>query len=133
MCGITGIIAFNEPGKSFLCNIKNANDCLSLRGPDNEGFYYNGNVAFGQRRLSIIDVSAAGNQPMSDASGRYTIIFNGEFFNYKEQRDALLSKGEQFHTHSDTEVLLRLYMLEGIDFLRKINGFFALAIYDKQE
>src|SRR5688572_8136255 len=131
MCGITGIIAFTESGKSFLQNIKKANDCLSKRGPDNEGFYNSGNVAFGHRRLSIIDISEMGNQPMSDPSGRYTIIFNGEFFNYREQKEALINKGEKFQTHSDTEVLLRMYMMEGPDCLSRVNGFFALAIHDK--
>ncbi|MDQ3050937.1 MAG: asparagine synthase (glutamine-hydrolyzing) [Bacteroidota bacterium] len=132
MCGITGIIAFTDPGISFLANIDKATRCLSLRGPDNEGIYRSGNVVFGHRRLSVIDVSEAANQPFTDTGGRYTIIFNGEFFNYKEHRDALLAKGEKFQTQGDTEVLLRLYMLEGPNFLQKINGFFALAIHDKQ-
>jgi len=133
MCGITGILAFNAPGTPFLNNIKKANDCLSLRGPDSEGFYNSGKVAFGHRRLSVIDVSEAANQPMSDIAGRYTIIFNGEFFNYLEHRDNLIGKGEKFDTHSDTEVLLRLYMLEGPSCLQKVNGFFALAIHDKEK
>lgn len=132
MCGITGIIAFNDPGTAFLKNIKKANDCLALRGPDNEGFFNSGNVAFGHRRLSIIDVSSASNQPMQDDDKRYTIIFNGEFFNYNEHRNALIAKGEKFRTQGDTEVLLRLYMLEGPAFLQKVNGFFALAIHDSQ-
>ncbi len=132
MCGITGIIAFNEPGSAFLKNIKKANDCLAFRGPDSDGFFKHENIALGHRRLSIIDVSNAANQPMSDDTGRYTVIFNGEFFNYREHRDALLAHGENFRTHSDTEVLLRLYMREGPAFLQKVNGFFALAIYDKQ-
>ncbi len=133
MCGITGIIAFTEAGNSFLPAIEQATRCLSLRGPDNEGIYRAGNIAFGHRRLSVIDVSPAANQPFTDAGGRYTIIFNGEFFNYKEHRDALLAKGEKFVTNGDTEVLLRLYMLDGPAFLKKINGFFAMAIHDKQE
>ena len=133
MCGITGIIAFTEPGTAFLDKISKANDCLALRGPDNEGFYKAPGVALGHRRLSIIDVSNAANQPMSDVTGRFTIVFNGEFFNYREHREALLSKGETFRTNSDTEVLLRLYMLEGPGCLSKVNGFFALAIHDKVE
>lgn len=130
MCGISGIVAFNESGRKSFGRIKEANDCISSRGPDSDGFYSAANVVFGHRRLSIIDVSDSANQPMKDDSGRFTIIFNGEFFNFNEHREALLSKGEKFRTHSDTEVLLRLFMLEGPSFLEKINGFFALAIHD---
>ncbi len=130
MCGITGIVAFTETGKKFFEKIKNANDSIASRGPDSDGFYQSESVAFGHRRLSIIDVSNAANQPMKDDSERYTIIFNGEFFNFNEHREALIAKGEKFKTHSDTEVLLRLYMLEGPSFLEKVNGFFALAIHD---
>ena len=128
MCGITGIIAFKDSGRSFFEKIKSANDCLAKRGPDSEGFYRDNNVVFGHRRLSIIDVSGAANQPMTDDSGRYTIVFNGEFFNYLEHRNALQSQGETFKTHSDTEVLLRLFMKEGPACLDKVNGFFAFAI-----
>jgi len=132
MCGITGIVAFNETGRKSFDRIKDANDCISSRGPDSDGFYRSGSVAFGHRRLSIIDVSNAANQPMKDDSERYTIIFNGEFFNFNEHREALLGKGEKFKTHSDTEVLLRLFILEGTSFLEKVNGFFSLAIHDAQ-
>jgi asparagine synthase (glutamine-hydrolysing) len=133
MCGITGIIGFNEKGKTFFDKIKAANNCLSKRGPDNEGYYSSSDVVLGHRRLSIIDVSAAGNQPMTDASGRYTIVFNGEFFNYAEHRMALQQQGITFSTASDTEVLLKLYQLEGTNCLQKVNGFFALAIHDRHE
>jgi asparagine synthase (glutamine-hydrolysing) len=131
MCGITGIIAFTEKGKNYFGNIKKANDCLSQRGPDNEGFYTDGNIAFGHRRLSIIDISDSANQPMHDEEQRFTIIFNGEFFNYRFHRDKLIAEGVKFRTSSDTEVLLKLYMREGPSFLEKVNGFFALAIYDR--
>ena len=133
MCGITGIAAFNESGKKFLQNIKAANAVLGYRGPDNEGFYQSHNLVLGHRRLSIIDVSSSANQPMTDETGRYTLIFNGEFFNFKEHRNELLSKGIQFKTTSDTEVLLNLYILEGKACLDKVNGFFAFAIHDNIE
>ncbi len=96
MCGITGIIAFTEPGTAFLDKIRKANDCLALRGPDNEGFFAAPGLALGHRRLSIIDISDAANQPMQDPSGRFTIIFNGEFFNFREHREVLLTQGEKF-------------------------------------
>ncbi|MFN8145019.1 MAG: asparagine synthase (glutamine-hydrolyzing) [Bacteroidia bacterium] len=133
MCGITGVLAFTEPGKSSLKKIDDALNCLEKRGPDARGIYTDQHVAFGHARLSIIDTSPAGFQPMTDASGRYTLIFNGEFFNFKEHRDFVLSKGIHLKSESDTEVLLYLYILEGTRCLERINGFFAFAIHDKQE
>src|SRR6188768_2782701 len=133
MCGIAGIIAFSEKGIPSLDKIESATKCLSLRGPDAHGVYKDGRVALGQTRLAIIDTSEGGLQPMHDATGRYTIIFNGEFFNYREHRDFVLSKGFKLKSTSDTEILLYLYIIEGEKCLQRVNGFFALAIYDKQE
>ena len=133
MCGITGIIAFDDNALPLLKKADGAVAALYKRGPDRSGTYYHNNIALGHARLSIIDVSEAAAQPFTDASGRYTIVFNGEFFNFKEHRDALLKKGHTLVSHSDTEVLLHLYMSEGPSFLEKINGFFAFAIYDKEE
>jgi asparagine synthase (glutamine-hydrolysing) len=87
MCGIAGIVSFNESGAPWLEKINLASSCLALRGPDAEGFYRSGNIAFAHRRLSVIDTSDAANQPMSDSEGRFNIVFNGEFFNYKEHRE----------------------------------------------
>ena len=133
MCGITGIVAFKQEGERYLQTIQTATDCLSKRGPDDNGIYIHKKVALGHRRLSIIDTSHAAAQPMSDPTGRFHLIFNGEFFNFKEHRKDLLSKGVSFQTNSDTEVLLHLYINEGQKALEKVNGFFALALYDKQE
>jgi asparagine synthase (glutamine-hydrolysing) len=133
MCGIAGIIALSENGVSSLDKIDSATKCLSLRGPDADGVYKHERVALGQTRLAIIDTSDGGLQPMHDASGRYTIIFNGEFFNYREHRDFILSKGFKLRSTSDTEILLYLYIIEGEKCLQRVNGFFALAIYDQQE
>jgi len=133
MCGITGIIAFNDDGRLFLQKISPATDCMAKRGPDARGVLQDEHIALGHRRLSIIDISSAGAQPMSDPSGRYVIVFNGEFFNYREHRKELISKGVFFKSESDTEVLLQLYIREGISCLDKVNGFFSLAIYDRQE
>lgn len=132
MCGIAGIAAFTEQGNSFLGKIESATNCLALRGPDDGGIYRDQKIALGHRRLSVIDTSKSASQPMHDLSRRYTIIFNGEFFNYIEHRKALQQAGVTFQTHSDTEVLLNLYLKEGEKCLDKINGFFALAIYDKE-
>jgi asparagine synthase (glutamine-hydrolysing) len=133
MCGIAGILALNQNGLASLDGVNEALICLKKRGPDAAGIYTHGHVALAHTRLSIIDISEAGTQPMTDASGRYTILFNGEFFNYAEHRKALADSGVMLRSHSDTEVLLHLYMLEGEKCLQKVNGFFALAIYDREE
>ena len=133
MCGIAGIIALSEKGIASLDKIEDATRCLNKRGPDADGIYRHGRIAFGQTRLAIIDTSDGGLQPMHDASGRYTIIFNGEFFNFKEHRQFVRDKGFTLRSESDTEVLLYLYIIEGEKCLQRVNGFFALAIYDKEK
>jgi asparagine synthase (glutamine-hydrolysing) len=133
MCGITGVFVFKDEGIPFLKKVDAAVKAIYKRGPDNSGTYFHKNVALGHTRLSIIDTSDAASQPFTDASGRYTIIFNGEFFNFQEHRDALLTKGVELRSQSDTEVLLYLYITEGSSCLKRINGFFAFAIYDKVE
>lgn len=133
MCGITGIFAFNLVGKFHMINLAAATKTLERRGPDHQGLYSDSFVGLGHRRLSIIDTSAAANQPMWDESGRFCIIFNGEIFNFQELRKELEVKGISFSTHSDTEVLLKLYILEKEKCLNKLNGFFAFCVYDKQE
>lgn len=133
MCGITGIFAFNLIGKFNKVNIAAATMCLEQRGPDNQNIYNDDWVALGHRRLSIIDTSSVAHQPMWDESERYSIAFNGEIFNYRELRQQLEEKGIKFFSQSDTEVLLKLYILEKEKCLEKLNGFFALCIYDKQE
>lgn len=133
MCGIAGAIAFLQHDHPSLYKLEDAMHSLEKRGPDAQGIYRDQFVALGHRRLSIIDTSNFGNQPMSDASGRYTIIFNGEFFNFQEHRQRLQNVGVEFHSTSDTEVLLHLYIHEGEECLKHINGFFAFCIYDKLE
>lgn len=133
MCGIAGIFAFNTKGCSFLEKISTATLNLQKRGPDAQGIFKNEKVALGHRRLSIIDITDAGSQPMTDASGNFTIIFNGEFFNYLEHKTELIKNGVQFKSESDTEVLLYLYIKEGYACLNKVNGFFSLAIYNHKE
>ena len=133
MCGITGIYAYNMVGRVSMINVANATSALSKRGPDFQGSWNDQQVALGHRRLSIIDPTPEGHQPMWDASQRYCIVFNGEIYNYKSLRQELLSAGVQFNSETDTEVLLNLYIKEGKAFLHKLNGFFAFAIYDTQE
>lgn len=130
MCGITGIYAFNEQATSQLKMVSRAVARMSKRGPDGNGIITKGNVSLGHARLAIIDTTNAASQPFTDASGRYTIVFNGEFLNFAEHRRDLHAKGVSFSSQSDTEVLLYLYIHEGPACLKKVCGFFALAIYD---
>ncbi len=132
MCGITGIYAFNEIGRFHIINLQKSTDILKHRGPDTQGTYLQYYVGLGHRRLSVIDLSNEANQPMSDKTGRYWIVYNGEIYNYKILREELIQKGIIFSTQSDTEVLLNLFIHDGIDGVRKLNGFFAFAIYDQQ-
>ncbi|GAA4015471.1 asparagine synthase (glutamine-hydrolyzing) [Hymenobacter fastidiosus] len=108
-------------------------DAIVSRGPDSQGHFVYDSCGLGFRRLAILDLSADGNQPMTDESGRYTIVFNGEIFNFRELRQRLVKKGHTFRSQTDTEVILKLYISEGRGFLKKLNGFFGLAIYDKEE
>jgi asparagine synthase (glutamine-hydrolysing) len=133
MCGIAGIIAKNEQGEKWMDHIRAATASLNSRGPDAQQFFLDAGVALGHCRLTIIDLSDAASQPMSDASSRYCIIYNGEIFNYKALRKVLEASGVAFHTNSDTEVLLQLYIAYGSEMLQQLNGFFAFAIYDSKE
>ena len=130
MCGITGILAFNSTGKKYISKIQDATNSLISRGPDDGGVYTHHNLALGHRRLSIIDTTSAASQPFTDASGRYTLVFNGEIFNYKQLRKQLEHKGVHFRSHSDTEALLYLYIADKEKCLDQLDGEFAFAIYD---
>jgi len=128
MCGIIGILGKESNNKKLL---KEMNDLITHRGPDDEGFFYSTNVGLAMRRLSIIDLEK-GKQPITSIDRRYTIVFNGEIYNYKILREELKQKGFEFKTDSDTEVLLNLYVLEKEKMLSKLRGMFAFAIYDKE-
>ena len=133
MCGIAGIISNNKNSVSFH-TIKTMTDSITHRGPDGDGHWIdeNNNVVLGHRRLSIIDLSSAGSQPMH-YSDRYTITFNGEIYNYLEIKDYLLQKGYKFKSESDTEVLMAFYDLKREKCLDDLDGMFAFAIWDKKE
>jgi|SRR5690554_1142498 len=133
MCGISGIISRNEiSGKESQQTVR-ATKKLSKRGPDNQEVTTFTHATLGHSRLAIIDVSKNANQPFSTQDGRYTITFNGTIYNYKILREKLSKEGCQFHTNSDTEVLLTAYLHYGTAFLNHLNGSFALAIYDVKE
>jgi len=130
MCGIAGILEFNN-GAADAGIIRRMTDAMSHRGPDADGFFTENELAFGHRRLSIIDLSAAANQPFFDHTGRYVMVFNGEMYNYQEVKP--LIDDYPFHTTSDTEVLIAAYAKWGSDCLRYFRGMFAVAIWDRQE
>ncbi|MDP3407479.1 asparagine synthase (glutamine-hydrolyzing) [Bosea sp. (in: a-proteobacteria)] len=129
MCGIFGSIGF-EPDAARI-------DIVAHRGPDGRGWEVysspKGPVALGHRRLAIIDVSDAGLQPMGDASGRYQMVFNGEIYNYIELREEMRAKGEVFVSESDSEVLLRAYLLWGENALPRLRGMFSFLIWDRRD
>jgi len=133
MCGITGVFAFNLVGKFNMIHVTAATMALHKRGPDFQDIYIDEFVGLGHRRLSIIDTRSVAHQPMWDETKRYCIIFNGEIFNYRELRAELESSGIKFHTESDTEVLLKIFIHAGAACLQRLNGFFAFCIYDKNE
>jgi len=129
MCGIAGIISTREPVIDRKV-LKDMSDAIISRGPDDEGFYFDSHVGLAHRRLSIIDLES-GHQPMTTGDGRYTIIFNGEIYNFLEIRKRLIKDGVVFKTNSDTEVLLELFARQGKSCLKELNGMFAFAIWDK--
>lgn len=131
MCGIAGFL--NKSGvPASQETIRSMTEAVRHRGPDGYGYYTSGNLALGHRRLAIIDLSEAANQPMHWQGGGLTIIFNGEIYNYVELRDELQRLGHRFATHSDTEVILAAYAQWGPECVGRFNGMWAFAIYDRQ-
>ncbi|SHJ13097.1 asparagine synthase (glutamine-hydrolysing) [Tangfeifania diversioriginum] len=133
MCGIAGIYNYQsskEPSTEGI--VKNMLSLIKHRGPDESGILQDSNVGMGSVRLSIIDLTS-GQQPMSDQSGRYWIVYNGEIFNYTELRSELITKGVRFKTTSDTEVVVQMYATYGADCLKYFNGQFAFCIWDRNK
>ena len=139
MCGINGILGIENPekGKLFLAKM---NAKMAHRGPDDEGVYADANIALGQRRLSIIDLSNAGHQPMWSNDKRFCIVYNGELYNFKElkfdlERASRGSEDKPYHfiSTSDTEVILAAYSRWGKDCLSRFNGMYGFAIWDEQK
>lgn len=129
MCGIAGLI-YNKDRKIDSTVLKNMTNSIYHRGPDDEGFLIDNHVGLGFRRLSIIDLST-GHQPLANHDESVWIVFNGEIYNYQEQREILLKKGYKFRTATDTEVILHLYEEFGTDCLQYLQGMFGFAIWDK--
>jgi asparagine synthase (glutamine-hydrolysing) len=129
MCGICGKLEFDPEAKVKTHLLKRMADAIAHRGPDDEGYYQEGQVGLGFRRLSIIDLSG-GHQPLANENGSIWIVFNGEIYNYRELGDLLVSKGHIFKTKSDTEVIVHLYEEYGRDCVQYLRGMFAFAIWD---
>ena len=132
MCGIVGQVNFDG---SPVCPVllKKMTDIISHRGPDGEGHWIEGNIGLGHRRLSIIDLSPAGNQPMVSNDQRFVLSYNGEIYNFKELRQELKEKSYSFRSHTDSEVVMNALAEWGSDALLKFNGMFALAFWDRKE
>ncbi len=126
MCGVAGYVGHGDHDI-----LKKMTDTLTRRGPDDAGYIVFGNVGLGHRRLSIIDLSPTGHQPMTSADGTVTIVFNGEIYNYTELKKEL-NKNYSFRGNSDTEVILAAYQAYGLDCFKKMNGMFAIALYDQK-
>jgi len=129
MCGICGIINWDEKRAVGEDELVAMRETLTHRGPDEAGHWLRGAVGLGVRRLSIIDI-AGGRQPISNEDGTVVVAYNGEIYNYREIRKELVNRGHRFRTNSDTEVLVHLYEERGEEMLRELNGMFAFGIWD---
>ena len=131
MCGICGEAALGRGRVISEDTLRRMCAAMTHRGPDDEGRMVDGEVGLGMRRLSIIDLQS-GHQPISNEDESIWTVFNGEIYNYRELRDDLFSRGHAFHTHSDTETLVHAYEEYGDDFIERLNGMFAFAIWDRR-
>jgi len=131
MCGICGIFNLALEPVAHRERIDAMSARIEHRGPDSHGKFELPHLALAIRRLSIIDLQT-GNQPLSNEAGDVTLVFNGEIYNYRELREQLLARGHNFKTHSDGEVIAHLYEEQGPDFVRELNGMFAIALWDER-
>ena len=132
MCGICGVFNFGTGEPADPVALKRATDAMAHRGPDDEGFYLDGPVGLGNRRLSIIDLPG-GHQPIANEDESVWITFNGEIYNYRDLRPDLVARGHKFRTSSDTETILHLYEEYDLDCLDHLRGMFAFAIWDSRK
>jgi asparagine synthase (glutamine-hydrolysing) len=132
MCGICGYFDLSKERSAEKNVLENMADTLIYRGPDSSGYFLKDNLGLGFRRLSLIDLEG-GHQPLYNEDASIVLVCNGEIFNYLELKELLLKKGHRFRTSTDVEVLLHLYEEYGLDFLNKLNGQFAFALFDRKE
>src|SRR6266568_7031472 len=129
MCGIAGFVGMQIPCDEAARRVRAMCDAIAHRGPDSDGYHIADGVALGMRRLSIIDVSG-GQQPISNEDGSIQVVFNGEIYNHHELRRDLVARGHRFRTRSDTETIVHLYEEMGQDFVVRLRGMFAIALWD---
>jgi asparagine synthase (glutamine-hydrolysing) len=132
MCGIAGIVNTDNAPVSPV-HVQRMSDAVAHRGPDGEGQWIEGNVGFGHRRLAIIDLSPAGHQPMVSADHRFVLTYNGEVYNFRELKAELEAMGYWFRSRTDSEVVLNALAAWGVDALKRFNGMFAFALWDRKE
>ena len=128
MCGIFGALTSIDHNK-----LLDAIHTIKHRGPDHTGYYSQKQLFLAHTRLSIIDLSSASNQPLWDINKKACIVFNGEIYNYKKLREDLIESGYEFASHGDAEVIVNLYLRDGEEFLHRLRGIFALAIWDAEK
>jgi asparagine synthase (glutamine-hydrolysing) len=131
MCGIAGILEFGEGARADSGVLRRMCDVMAHRGPDDDGFFLQGKIGLGMRRLSIIDL-ATGHQPISNEDNSIWIVFNGEIYNHKSLREQLIARGHRYRTQSDTETIVHLYEEYGKDCAQHLRGMFAFAIWDSK-
>jgi len=131
MCGFAGLLRWQGLGPDDAARVREAAGVLMHRGPDSAGFYADHHIALGFRRLKVLDLTPAGEQPMSNENGSLHLVFNGEIYNFRELREELTRKSHVFKSQSDTEVLLHLYEEHGEDMLARLRGMFAFALWDR--
>ena len=134
MCGITGFVNLTKDISSYKYVLNDMTNIISKRGPDEEGYYIDKNVALAHKRLIVIDPEG-GKQPMIEkySFGTYVIVYNGQIYNTKELKEVLIEHNFEITTHSDTEILLKSYIYYGKDVVNHLNGIFAFAIFDSSK
>ncbi len=132
MCGIAGFLSSHTENLSTQ-DLVNMGNAIAHRGPDAHGEFLDAKVGLCHRRLSILDLSEAGNQPMFSDNGKITIVFNGEIYNFLDIKQELMQQGVSFKSGTDTEVIIKLYEQKGVDCLEDLNGMFAFALYDNRD
>src|SRR5258706_9700266 len=131
MCGLAGI-AYRDSRPPDEAALRAMADAVAHRGPDDAGEHIGPGIGLASRRLAILDLSPAGHMPMASADGQVVLSWNGEIYNHVELREELKRHGVRFRSTGDTEVLLHLYLAHGPDFLRKLAGMFAIALWDER-
>ncbi len=130
MCGIAGIVEFGHDARASVSALREMCRVMTHRGPDDEGFYSDGCLGTGMRRLSIVDL-ATGHQPISNEDGSLWIVFNGEIYNHLALREQLITRGHRYSTHSDTETIVHAFEEYGADCVQHLRGMFAFAIWNR--